>query len=254
MVVGPLEQGAEGDSYPLNEQEDPNFNVGGVRRTLPDSLQFEQIRSYMEATYPRPNGADADELDRYLALMPDRLTHAAMLMLGSAVDHTMPGVAFSAGVEVGTCDYGACIRPADRTTGVWVIAAGPPTPRAREFSWQPEVAAVVALSGAVAIDVDTRELIEPAIAYARSRGATAVVAWFAGDGAATSADAAVLSFPSRPSVTGPTLVQAARGAGVRAPGADVIEYYAAEGISTPAEARRRITEVAAYVGRFSAEV
>ena len=84
------------DEYPENVQGDPDFNVGGVDRPLPDALQLEQLVSYIEATY------DPDS-PQYLALLPDRITHAAMLMLGSAVDHTMPGVAYTGEVASRSC-------------------------------------------------------------------------------------------------------------------------------------------------------
>mgnify|MGYP007008890552 FL=1 len=62
----------------INEQGDPDFNVGGVKRDMPPELQLEQLASYMHATY--------EDGPNYLALLPDRITHAAMLMLGTAVD------------------------------------------------------------------------------------------------------------------------------------------------------------------------
>ncbi|WP_204337950.1 hypothetical protein, partial [Rhizobium ruizarguesonis] len=108
-MTSKLEQGSLDDDYPINDQSNPDFNVGGVKRTLPDELQLEQIVSYMDATYPRPS--DAGELDRYLALLPDRLTHAAMLMLGSAVDHAMPGVAFAGEVGLESTEFGPLLRP-----------------------------------------------------------------------------------------------------------------------------------------------
>ena len=73
------------DEYPLNEQGDPNFNVGGIKRDMPPELQLEQLASYIHATY--------EDGPNYLALLPDRITHAAMLMLGTAVDHALPAVA-----------------------------------------------------------------------------------------------------------------------------------------------------------------
>lgn len=88
-------------------QGDADFNVSGVERLLPDELQLEQLVSYMDATY----ALEGEPSDRYLALLPDRLTHAAMLMLGSAVDHAMPGVAFAGGVSVSEVDLGALFTP-----------------------------------------------------------------------------------------------------------------------------------------------
>ena len=146
----------------------------------------------MDATYPRPS--DAGELDRYLALLPDRLTHAAMLMLGSAVAHAMPGDAFAGEVGLESTEFGPLLRPS-HSSGVWVVACTALGPRAREFAWQPEVAGAAELSGAVIVDVDSRELVEPAIEFARSQGAAEVVAWLHLDVFATSADRTIVSFP-----------------------------------------------------------
>ncbi|MCT2252843.1 alpha/beta hydrolase [Corynebacterium sanguinis] len=238
-MTSKLEQGSLDDDYPINDQSNPDFNVGGVKRTLPDELQLEQIVSYMDATYPRPS--DAGELDRYLALLPDRLTHAAMLMLGSAVDHAMPGVAFAGEVGLESTEFGPLLRPS-HSSGVWVVARTPLGPRAREFAWQPEVAGAAELSGAVILDVDGRELVEPAIEFARSQGAAEVVAWLHLDVFATSADRTIVSFP-RASSHAPegALVQVPRGTG---PGR---EYFSTGEISTPAEARRRISDVADFL-------
>lgn len=245
MTLG-LEQGSPDDDYPLNEQSDPAFNVGGVKRTLPDDLQLEQILSYMEATYPRPS--DPETLDRYLALLPDRLTHAAMLMLGSAVDHTMPAVAYAGDVTVEDTEFGALLRPSHQR-GPWVVAYADLGPRAREFAWQPELAAAAELAGTVILDVNSRDEVEPAISYAREQGAREVVSWLQGEAFDTSAERAVLSFP--PTLTGlpaDALVQVASGTGRFA------EYHVSGEISTPAEARRRIRDVAEFLGAGSAEL
>ena len=96
-----LTPGQPDDDYPLNDQASEDFNVGGVKRLLPPEQQLEQLVSYLDVTYPRPDfrppwqggEGDPDPADRYVALLPDRITHAAMMMLGTAVDHTSPGVA-----------------------------------------------------------------------------------------------------------------------------------------------------------------
>jgi len=75
-----------------------DFHVGGQDRNLSEAEQLEQLSWYINEHHPMPT-APADK-DAWLARLPDRLTHAAMLMLGAAVDHTMPGVAFTQGVEV----------------------------------------------------------------------------------------------------------------------------------------------------------
>lgn len=244
LVRRELTQGSLDDAYPLNDQSNADFNVGGVERTLPDELQLEQIVSYMDATYPRPD--DPEALDRYRALLPDRLTHAAMLMLGSAVDHAMPGVAYAGGVEVDATEFGPLLRPT-RESGVWVAAYVDLGPRAREYAWQPELAGAAELSGAVIVDVDTPGALEPAIEFARARGAARVVAWLGGAALPTSADAAVLSFPpDTRDAAANDLVQVPRGTGA------FNEYHWLRGISTPAEARRRVRDVAAFLSALPA--
>ena len=246
LVTPGLAQGSPDDDYPLNEQSDPAFNVGGVKRTLPDDLQLEQILSYMEATYPRPS--EEEDVDRYLALLPDRLTHAAMLMLGSAVDHTMPAVAYAGDVQVEDTEFGTLLRPS-QVRGTWVVAYADLGPRAREFAWQPELAAAAELAGAVILDVNSRDGMEPAISYAREQGAREVVAWLHRTFFDTSADRAVYSFP--PTFTGlpeKALVQVKAGTG------RFSEYHVSGEISTPAEARRRIRDVAEFLGAGSAEL
>lgn len=245
LVRPALEQGSLDDAYPLNDQADPAFNVGGVTRTLPDALQLEQILSYIQATYPRPS--DPEDVDRYLALLPDRLTHAAMLMLGSAVDHTMPGVAYAGDVSVEPTEYGPLLRPS-QATGVWVVAYADLGPRAREFSWQPELAGTAELAGAIIVDVNSPDLFEDAIAFARENDATEVVGWLHHEVFDTSADRTVLSFPtSTDAVPDGALVQVPHGAGAHT------EYYSTGEISTPAEARRRIRDVADYLSAASGQ-
>ncbi|QPK83335.1 alpha/beta hydrolase [Corynebacterium qintianiae] len=228
-----LEQGSLDDDYPVNDQSDPDFNVGGVKRILPDELQFEQIVSYMEATYPRPS--DPEDVDRYLALLPDRLTHAAMLMLGSAVDHTMPGVAYPKTVGVEDTEFGTLFRPA-RETGVWAVSYAPLGEKAREFAWQPEVAGAAELAGALIVDVDKPEALEPAIAYARAQGASEVAAWLLYENVPTTADRTILTFPDNTDDVSPNVL-------VQTPA----EYHSTGEISTPAEARRRIRDTAQFL-------
>lgn len=226
-----LEQGQPDDEYPLNEQGSESFNVGGVRRTLPPIEQLEQLVSYLDASYPRPDfrppwinpEADSAAADRYVALLPDRITHASLLMLGTAVDHTMPGVAFAAGVTTSEVPGlpAQVITPAEPTgawavtfhSGGWWRGAG----TALDHQWRPEVAAAAALSGTTMIDVDyplapqatLTDIIDVAdqvIQHARSAGATSVTAWGYSSGAALAAlladrvDALVLTFPDLLSV------------------------------------------------------
>ena len=89
----------------INEQGDPDFNVGGIKRDMPPELQLEQLASYMHATY--------EDGPNYLALLPDRITHAAMLMLGTAVDHALPATKWADGVTVEPHELGVVFRPSE---------------------------------------------------------------------------------------------------------------------------------------------
>lgn len=231
LVRKPLEKGAPDAAYPENVQGDAAFNVGGVERLLPDALQLEQIWSYMQATYP----VEGEPSDTYLALLPDRLTHAAMLMLGSAVDHAMPGVAFPGDVRVEETDLGVVFTPS-APSGAWAVSCAPELgPKAREHAWRPEVAGAAELSGARIIDVDTPGGATDAVAFAREHGATRVTLWGLGWLAAADADATVLTFPSRGG------------------GADYVqhreEYFTRGFVSTPEHARRRVRDVAEFLRR-----
>lgn len=229
-----LEPGDPTNDYPINEQGTAEFNVGGVRRTLPEDKQLEQLVSYMDATYPLPEftppwkggAGDPAPADRYTALLPDRITHAAMLMLGSAVDHTMPGVAFSEGVETTEVPLGSSLSAAQFTpsepTGRWAVSLHSGgwwrgSGNALEHSWRPEVAAAAQLSGTTILDVDypllpentldqVRDAVLRAIEFAREQGASSVTAWGYSSGGALAAlvadkvDALVLTFPDLASV------------------------------------------------------
>lgn len=228
----PLEQGTLDDAYPENVQGDDAFNVGGVERLLPDELQLEQILSYMEATYP----VEGAPTDTYLALLPDRLTHAAMLMLGSAVDHTMPGVAFPGEVGVEDTEWGTLFTPTE-PNGAWAVSCAPQLgPKAREHAWRPEVAGAAELSGTTILDLDLNEpaSAQAAVDAARARGVSSVTLWGLGMLPQAQADATVLTFPDG-SPTGATLVQTRE------------EYFTRGFISTPTQARRRVSDVAAFL-------
>ena len=103
--------------------------------------------------------ADDDALDRYLAALPDRLTHAAMLMLGSGLDHTMPGVAYGMDVDARELpelpELGARVFvPTDTSAGRWAVSLNPGFgPRAAEHHWRPLIAAIAQLSGTTIVDL-----------------------------------------------------------------------------------------------------
>ncbi|WP_342318821.1 alpha/beta hydrolase [Corynebacterium mayonis] len=225
----PLEQGSLDDAYPENIQGENTFNVGGVERLLPDELQFEQIWSYMEATYP----LDGAPTDKYLALLPDRLTHAAMLMLGSAVDHTMPGVAFTGEVLYSEEELGALFTPS-KPTGAWAVSCAAELGReARDFMWRPEVAAAAELSGTTILDITAAANATEAVNFARARGATHVTLWGLGTLPDAPAETTLLTFPTNGQ-------QATR---VQTPA----EYHTRNFISTPAQARRRVRDAADFL-------
>lgn len=226
-----LEQGQPDDDYPLNEMGADDFNVGGVRRTLPPLQQLEQLTSYFDAHYPLPDftppwkggAGDPNPADRYVGKLPDRITHASMLMLGSAVDHAMPGVAFAKDIEVEDVPEigGQIMRPAE-PTGAWAISfhsggwwrgAG----EALDFQWRPEVAAAAALSGSTILDLDhplapqasladIDAFVARALDWVRAQGASHVSAWGYSSGGALASlqaarvDALVLTFPDLDSV------------------------------------------------------
>lgn len=178
----PLPLGDASDAYPVNEQHLEDFNVGGVERSLPPQQQLEQLVSYMESSYPVPDADDSEALDRYLAALPDRLTHAAMLMLGSGLDHTMPGVAYGMHVEMRDIpEIGARVfAPAGNSqasrTGHWAVSCHPGFgPRALEHYWRPLVAAVAQLSGVTIVDVDTpgADSITAALGFVAKQNPTA---------------------------------------------------------------------------------
>lgn len=226
-----LEPGNPDGDYPLNEMGADNFNVGGVRRTLPPELQLEQLLSYFAAHYPLPDftppwkggAGDPDPADRYVAKLPDRITHAAMLMLGSAVDHSMPGVAYAKDIEVEEVPTprGVIMRPAE-TTGKWAVSFHSGgwwrgSGDALEFQWRPEVAAAAALSGTTILDLDhplapaadladIDAFVADALDWVRSQGARHVTAWGYSSGGALAAlqservDALALTFPDLASV------------------------------------------------------
>ncbi|CAB0721906.1 alpha/beta hydrolase [Corynebacterium diphtheriae] len=153
---------------PEERREREEFLIGGHDRILTPEQQLEQLSTYIAAHYEAPaknppwsdNPSDKEAIDTFDARLPDRITHACMLMLGSALGHTMPGVAFIDGVttedvpELG----GQIIRPAN-PSGAWAISLHPGgwwkgSGVALDNAWRPEVAAVANLSGVTFLDLD----------------------------------------------------------------------------------------------------
>lgn len=280
------------------------YRIGGHEGGLPAEGQLEQLVSYIDANYEIPDftppwaggTGDPDPADSYIARLPDRITHAAMLMLGSAVDHSMPGVAFTGEVDYTEVpEIGARQFIPANPSGAWAISFHSGgwwrgSGDALEFSWRPEVAAAAELSGTMILDLDyplapdhtLDEIIESvskAVGYAHHHNASSVAGWGYSSGAALATlvarqfDSLILTFPDLDSVaklpaeirgshTVPaasewprTLVQvalqdeiAARPAGVAdAEQVTVREYVARHRVSTPAVAREKIQDVAAFL-------
>lgn len=196
------------------------WNIGGTDRQLSPEEQLEQLSSYMEVHYPLPDfrppwaGGGSPEADRYCALLPDRIVQASMMVLGSAVDHSLPGTAFTEGVSVEDSEVGAIFVPSEPNgrwavslhSGGWWRGDG----KALEMQWRPEVAAAAQLSGTTIIDVDyplapehtVAEMVQSvkvAVDYAYSHDAERVTVWGYSSGGALAAlvpaDALLLTFP-----------------------------------------------------------
>ena len=196
------------------------WTIGGTDRQLTPEQQLEQLSSYMEVHYPLPDfrppwaGGGSPEADRYCALLPDRIVQASMMVLGSAVDHSLPGTAFTEGVTEIETEVGAVFTPSDPSgrwavslhSGGWWRGDG----KALEMQWRPEVAAAAQLSGTTIIDVDYPlapeytvadmvESVQAAVDYARTHGAEHVTVWGYSSGGALAAlvpsDALLLTFP-----------------------------------------------------------
>ncbi|GAA1181375.1 hypothetical protein CGLAUT_00430 [Corynebacterium glaucum] len=235
---------------PINEQLSDDFHVGGRDREMPPELQLEQLVSYIEATYDPSS-------EQYLALLPDRITHAAMLMLGSGIDQSMPGVAFPGGVEVRQVELGTLFVPSS-PTATWGISLYDGPSNAKNNSWRPEVAGVAELSGATMLDVNNLADAEAAVEFARAEGAKRIAVWAFGAAAESippDADVHVLTFPTvvpDSSTKAVSFLQVALKdevvARVQPPRrAQVVAYHSTHYIATPAESRRRVRDVAEFL-------
>lgn len=228
----------------MNQRDDASpeaWEIGGIDRQLPAREQLAQLASYLQAHYDLPDftppwhrAAAADvaaaraAADNFCAKLPDRTTHAAMLVLGSGVDHAMPGVTFTNGIEV--IDHPGIaaveLRPAAAGARPWVVSLHPGgwwhgAGAALEMSWRPQAAAVANLSGASVLDVDYPLAPEHTVAdmlaavkdaadFARAQGASSVALWGTGSaaglallasGSFTLADALILTHPNLTSLS-----------------------------------------------------
>lgn len=222
------------------EQFRAEFQVGGVDRDMPAEDQLEQLYSYLDAHYETPDftppwkggAGDPDPADNYIARLPDRITHTAMLMLGSGLDHSMPGVVWAEGIEIEEVpEVGGRMFTPSEPTGAWALSFHSGgwwrgSGNALEMSWRPEVAAAAQRSGTIILDLDyplvpqntlaeINELVRKAAGIAQHHNATSLTGWGYSSGAALAAmnaplfDALVLTFPDLGSVAGlPEEIQA----------------------------------------------
>ena len=147
----------------------------------------------MHATY--------EDGPNYLALLPDRITHAAMLMLGSAVDHALPATKWADGVTVESHELGTVFRPSE-PNGRWAVSLWDGPANAKDMLWRPDVAAAAELSGTTILDVDS---VADAAQAVKETGAEVV--WALGDVALPQADRYIVTFPNhQPPVDGLSLI------------------------------------------------
>lgn len=197
------------------------WNIGGTDRQLTPEQQLDQLSSYLEVHYPLPDfrppwaGGGSPEADRYCALLPDRIVQASMLVLGSAVDHSLPGTAFTDGVTETESEVGAIFSPSEADNRRWAVSLHSGgwwrgDGKALQMQWRPEVAAAAQLSGTTIIDVDYPlapehtvaemvQSVQAAVDYARAHGAEHVTVWGYSSGGALAAlvpaEALLLTFP-----------------------------------------------------------
>ncbi|HAT1134151.1 alpha/beta hydrolase [Corynebacterium striatum] len=273
-------------------QSDQVWEIGGQDRQLSEEEQLDQLYSYLQVHYPLPDfrppwaGGGSPDADRYCALLPDRITQASMMVLGTAVDHSLPGTKFTDGITQRDTEVGAIFEPT-APNGKWAVSLHSGgwwrgDGNALEMQWRPEVAAAAQLSGTTIIDVDYPlapehtvadmvESVNKAIAYAREQGAASVTVWGYSSGGALAAlapaDALLLTFPDfaalsnlpdeiragyeLPTEYPRTLVQTAVqdeiAERVTIPGAETADYVSTHRISTPAVARQRIMDTADFL-------
>lgn len=217
----------------VNDVENQQWHIGGYDHKMSQEGQLEQLYSHLEAHFPLPDftppwkGGAGDPLpaDNYSAKLTDRITQSSMMVLGAAVDHAMPGVAFTEGIDVTT--PGDCLTQftptsqdsAELSSSRWIVSFHSGgwwrgSGAALEMQWQPEVAAVANLAGVTALDVDyplapqhtVADMVaagRAAIKHARNNGAEKIVLWgYSSGGAlatlladAPSIDALLLTYP-----------------------------------------------------------
>lgn len=215
----------------VNDVENQQWHIGGYDHKMSQEDQLEQLYSHLEAHFPLPDftppwkGGAGDPLpaDNYSAKLTDRITQSSMMVLGTAVDHAMPGVAFTDGINVTTPSAGLTqFTPSGQddnelSSSTWIVSFHSGgwwrgSGAALEMQWQPEVAAVANLAGVTALDADyplapqhtVADMVDAgraAINYARDNGAEKIVLWGYSSGGALAtlladdADALALTYP-----------------------------------------------------------
>ena len=211
--------------------DNQEWHIGGFDHVMSQEDQLEQLYSHIAAHFPLPDftppwkggAGDPSAADNYSAKLTDRITQSSMMVLGSAVDHSMPGVVFTDGIEVtapapGLTQFAPAVLDSSELassacivsfhSGGWWRGSG----AALEMQWHPEVAAAANLAGVIALDVDyplapehtVADMVEAgrdAINHARANGAGNIVLWGYSSGGALAtlladeADALVLTYP-----------------------------------------------------------
>ncbi len=199
---------------------------------MTEEEELDRITEYLDDAFPCPsfappwNGGNGDPraTDIYTAKLPDRITQASLLFLGTEKDQRAPSVAFVDGVTTQDLPelHAQLLIPEKPVAGHWAVSIhGGGWWRGSneylEYSWRPEVAACGNLSGTTIIDVDYPlapqhtlpemiDSIRAAVEYARAQGATTVTAIGYSSGAALATmcsefvDGLVLMFPDLESV------------------------------------------------------
>ncbi|WP_454972190.1 hypothetical protein [Corynebacterium propinquum] len=268
-----------------------DFQIGGHEREMPESERLEQLASFIDAHYDKPAGWEAEAaqieaeqveagqpskqraderaaIENYLARLPDRITHAAMIMLGSAVDHSLPVTAYAQGIDTRDDEFGRWYLPENpRGVAVAVVGGWWYAGAAREMSWEPEIAALAGYSQRAVLSVHfplqpeatakhASAFVRRALESVRTTEFTTITdadqlaAWGKWAGAdlllqhADLVDALVLTFPSANTIN-TTDISAAGGVGTRV---TLQELTAHRHVATPTTARAAIREISDFWG------
>ncbi|WP_151641039.1 alpha/beta hydrolase fold domain-containing protein [Corynebacterium sp. 11A] len=272
---------------------DSSTTAAETAEMMPAAEQLEQLLWYFSEHYPAPDftppwqggRTDPADAERWVSHIVDRTTHAAILQLGTAVDHRMPQVAWTDQVELTPLGSHTLITTDNpSSTAILSVHGGSGFfggGAFRDVYWQPLVAALAQRSGARVIDVHyPLHPAEPtaartAVREARSaaqqlQGVDRVIGFGDGYGAAllgalaSEFDGLILRNPQLgggaetvelPNAeTWPrTLIQefshsswADEGALGELSEAQTVRYYAADYLATPQQARQLIEDAADF--------